>query len=142
MENEAAGIGTGENLGRTATRAGAAGLGAWGGAAAGAAIGTVIFPGIGTTIGGLIGGALGAWGGNFLGDEGGDLIFGEMGTPKGIKLNDFVLEANPNDKIGGVLDNNSVDEMRASLKQLVELQTATVKNTGEVKMELHSYELQ
>ena len=142
MENEAAGIGTGENLGRTATRAGAAGLGAWGGAAAGAAIGTAIFPGIGTTIGGLIGGALGAWGGNFLGDEGGDLIFGEMGTPKGIKLNDFVLEANPNDKIGGVLDNNSVDEMRASLKQLVELQTATVKNTGEVKMELHSYELQ
>ena len=105
------------------------GLGIGGSALTGAGIGMMFGP-WGAAIGGLIGAGYGAYQ---------ELSKKEESK---IKLNDFVLETNPNDKIGGVLDNRSVDEMKASLQQLVELQTATVKNTGEVKMEMHSYELQ
>jgi hypothetical protein len=76
-ENSAMGMGTGENVGRTAAKATGAGLGGWGGAAAGAAIGTAIFPVIGTAIGGLIGGLLGAWGGGAVGEAGGDAMYGD-----------------------------------------------------------------
>jgi hypothetical protein len=74
-DNKAKGIGTGENVARTAQVAGGAGLGAWGGAAAGAAIGSVV-PVVGTLIGGLIGGALGAWGGSEIGKAAGNAEFG------------------------------------------------------------------
>lgn len=79
-ENSEMGMGTGENIGRTATKAAGAGLGAWGGAAAGAAIGSVV-PVIGTAIGGLIGGLIGGfaggWGGSKLGEAAGDAIYGD-----------------------------------------------------------------
>lgn len=79
-ENSSMGMGTGENIGRTATKAAGAGLGAWGGAAAGAAIGSVV-PVIGTAIGGLIGGLIGGfaggWGGSKLGEAAGDAIYGD-----------------------------------------------------------------
>jgi hypothetical protein len=75
-ENAAMGMGGGENAGRTAVKAGGAGLGAWGGGAAGAAIGTAALPVIGTAIGGLIGAAIGAWGGGAAGEAAGDAIYG------------------------------------------------------------------
>jgi len=75
QDNKSKGIGTGENVARTAQVAGGAGLGAWGGAAAGAAIGSVV-PVVGTIIGGLIGGAIGAWGGSALGKAAGNAEFG------------------------------------------------------------------
>lgn len=78
-ENSAMGMSTGENVGRTAAKAGSAGLGAWGGASAGAAIGTMIFPGIGTAIGGLLGGAIGGIAGSSLGESIGDFFFGDEG---------------------------------------------------------------
>ncbi len=76
QDNKSKGIGTGENIARTAQVAGGAGLGAWGGAAAGAAIGSIV-PVVGTIIGGLIGGALGAWGGSALGKAAGNAEFGD-----------------------------------------------------------------
>ena len=76
-ENSAAGMGTGENVGRTGVRAATAGGGAWGGAALGATIGTMIFPGVGTAIGGLIGGIAGGMAGDKIGDVGGDAVWGK-----------------------------------------------------------------
>lgn len=76
QDNKSKGIGTGENVARTATTATGAGLGAWGGAAAGAAIGSVV-PVVGTLIGGLIGGAIGAWGGKSIAQAGNDAVFGD-----------------------------------------------------------------
>ena len=83
-ENAAAGMGGAENAGRTATRATASGLGAWGGAAGGAAIGTMIFPGVGTAIGGLLGGIIGGLAGDKVGDVGGDAMFSRSGK-KGLE---------------------------------------------------------
>lgn len=74
--NDANGMATGENLGRTGITGVGAGLGGWGGAALGAEIGLVGGP-IGAAIGALIGGAIGAWGGSELGGMGGDAIFGD-----------------------------------------------------------------
>ena len=90
-ENSEAGMGTGENVGRTGIRATGAGLGAWGGAAAGAAIGSVV-PVVGTLIGGVIGGILGGMAGGMAGDIGGDVAFGG-------EVDDAVIKFNPNDKI-------------------------------------------
>jgi len=90
-ENSINGVGTRENVGRTATRAGLAGGGAWGGAALGATIGTMVFPGVGTAIGGLIGGIAGGLAGDYVGDKGGDLIFGNAKTPK--KYNDVIMRS-------------------------------------------------
>ena len=90
-ENSEAGMGTGENVGRTGIRATGAGLGAWGGAAAGAALGSVV-PVVGTLIGGVIGGILGGMAGDKIGDIGGDVAFGG-------DVDDAVIRFNPNDKI-------------------------------------------
>jgi hypothetical protein len=38
-----------------------------------------------------------------------------------VQANDFVIEPNSNDKIGGVLDNKSVTEMVSLLQQMVGL---------------------
>ena len=55
-----------------------------------------------------------------------------------LKVNDFSIEANPKDKIGGVLDNNSVNEMVGLLKQMVGLlsqrQTVTIGEGTMVEM--------
>jgi hypothetical protein len=106
-ENAESGMGTGENVGRTAAKGVGAGGGAWAGAAGGAAIGTMIFPGVGTAIGGLIGGALGAWGGGELGEAGGDAIFGDE-KKKGIVLNDGIIKFNDRDKFMKVNDGTMI----------------------------------
>jgi phage tail tape-measure protein len=99
-ENSAAGMGTGENVGRTATRATGAGLGAWGGAAGGAAIGTMIFPGVGTAIGGLLGGIIGGLAGDKVGDIGGDAMFDKKGK-RGI--NDGIFNSPVHDATFGMV---------------------------------------
>ena len=92
--NQAMGMDTGENVGRTAIRGGASGLGAWGGAA----LGTAIFPGVGTVIGGIAGGL----GGDALGDSLGDTFMGSGGakpTPNNSNVvHDGIIKFNPNDK--------------------------------------------
>jgi hypothetical protein len=75
-ENDAMGMGTGENLGRTFSKGASAGAGGWGGAAAGAAIGTAILPGIGTLLGGLVGALAGSKLGGYVGEGIGDAFFG------------------------------------------------------------------
>jgi hypothetical protein len=55
----------------------------------------------------------------------GDSVKTQASTPEGIGVsvdaNDFVLNTNPNDKIGGVLDNRSVESMISLLEQMVGL---------------------
>jgi hypothetical protein len=55
----------------------------------------------------------------------GDSVKTQASTPEGIGVsvdaNDFVLNTNPNDKIGGVLDNKSVESMISLLEQMVGL---------------------
>ena len=75
-ENDAMGMGTGENIGRTFSKGASAGAGGWGGAAAGAAIGTALLPGIGTLLGGLIGGLAGSKLGGYVGEGIGDAFLG------------------------------------------------------------------
>lgn len=75
-ENDAMGMGTGENIGRTFSKGASAGAGGWGGAAAGAAIGTAILPGIGTLLGGLVGALAGSKLGGYVGEGIGDAFFG------------------------------------------------------------------
>jgi hypothetical protein len=67
-ENAAMGMGTGENIGRTASKGGGAGAGAMAGAAFGAFAGP---------LGILIGGAIGGIAGSALGEEIGDAIWGQ-----------------------------------------------------------------
>jgi hypothetical protein len=70
-ENSAMGMGTGENIGRTASKGGGAGAGALAGAAMGAWAGP---------IGMLIGGAIGGFAGSEFGEQIGDAIWGEEGA--------------------------------------------------------------
>ena len=111
-ENSAMGMGTGENVGRTGTKAAGAGLGAWGGAAAGAAIGSVV-PVIGTAIGGIIGCIVGGFAGSEFGESISDAIWGDEGAQAGSavggtkydvsKIRDGIM-FHPNDKFVKVND--------------------------------------
>jgi hypothetical protein len=55
-----------------------------------------------------------------------------------LKANDFTIQANPNDKIGGVLDNKSVEEMVSLMRQMVSLlskkQTVVIGDNTMVEM--------
>jgi hypothetical protein len=54
----------------------------------------------------------------------GDMALGDSAkaaAPSEIKVNDFMLDTHPNDKIGGVLDNRSVEGMLGYLEQMVML---------------------
>lgn len=110
-ENSAAGVSTGENVGRTGVRAAAAGGGAWGGAALGATIGTMIFPGVGTAIGGLIGGIAGGLAGDKIGDASGDAVWGKSnngGLSIGAPVHDGFFEGGMDSmaaKVGGAFLN-------------------------------------
>jgi len=123
QENKELGIGTKENVGRSATKGITAGLGAWGGAAAGAAIGSVV-PVIGTVIGGLIGGALGAMGGDAIGGGLGDAMYGEKQRRyDGSEVKDGIIKFHPNDKFmqmndGAILASTQEGQLHKAAKEL------------------------
>ena len=122
QENKELGIGTKENVGRSATKGITAGLGAWGGAAAGAAIGSVV-PVIGTVIGGLIGGALGAMGGDAIGGGLGDAMYGEKQRRYSNEVNDGIIKFHPNDKFmqmndGAILASTQEGQLHKAAKEL------------------------
>ncbi|MBQ3311812.1 DUF3482 domain-containing protein [bacterium] len=69
-----------KQLGKSAVKVAASGVGMWAGAKAGAAIGAAIgsvFPGVGTAIGGVIGGAIGGAVGMFLAEKASDAVMGK-----------------------------------------------------------------
>jgi len=105
--NKANGVGTSENIKRTALVGGLTGLGAYGGAALGAELGSVV-PVIGTIIGGIAGAYLG-----HLAAKGADnAIYGDN------KHNDFISRPgeqtqsfNSKDTIIGAKSNGPIDKM-------------------------------
>lgn len=78
-ENSEMGMGTGENIARTASKSAGAGLGAWYGATAGASIGALGGPlaPITVPLGMFIGGLVGGWGGGKLVEAASDAIYGD-----------------------------------------------------------------
>jgi hypothetical protein len=125
-ENSEAGMGTGENVGRTGIRATGAGLGAWGGAAAGAALGSVV-PVVGTLIGGVIGGILGGMAGDKFGDIAGDVAFG---------VDDAIIKFNPQDKIVSMDDGLVASTNKGKIDDLVQ-----GRNTKKQKIEFGKLEI-
>jgi hypothetical protein len=106
--NKEAGMGTGENVTKTATSTAGKGLGTWGGAAAGAAIGSVV-PVVGTLLGGLIGGALGY----FAGDK----VSSGVNNMWGKKTHDGVFNAPVNDgHFAGAAGKGSASKMAGFMK--------------------------
>jgi hypothetical protein len=65
-----------------------------------------------------------------LGGIAGGAIGGKFDEPETtMKVNDFTIETNPNDKIGGVLDNTSVDKINSTLEALLSETRNRVKET-------------
>jgi hypothetical protein len=128
-ENAAMGMGTGENVFRSGTKAVTAGAGGWGGAAAGAAIGTALLPGIGTLLGGLIGGIAGGKLGDYVGEGIGDAFAGDekAKTPSAVsygRVNDGII-FHPQDKFLKVNDS-----MMLASTQKGQLHKAATELTG------------
>jgi hypothetical protein len=139
QDNKSKGIGTGENVARTAQVAAGAGGGAWAGAATGAALGSLAGP-IGTVIGGLIGGALGAWGGGALGKAAGNAEFGDkdkMVTPAKIAAvtpgNTSVTTSISNSE---KFLQDKLTYMSGNLERVVDRTTRTMINTAATTKEL------
>jgi hypothetical protein len=106
---------------------GMAGGSALGGGGTGAMIGSMIGTGIGAA-GQLIGIPMPI--GMALGGLAGGAIGGKFDEPETtMQVNDFTIETNPNDKIGGVLDNTSVDKINSTLEALLSETRNMVKET-------------
>jgi hypothetical protein len=89
-----------ENAVRTTSKALLTGGGAWGGAVAGAALGAFAGP-VGALVGAGIGGAIGAWGGGAASEAVNTGMYGK-------KVDDGVINFNPNDKFMKVNDGTMI----------------------------------
>ena len=110
--NKESGMGTGENVGKTATSTAAKGVGAFAGmkagAMGGAAIGTMIFPGVGTAIGGFLGGLIGGGLGYYAGDKVSSGVNNLWGKKKhdgifGAPVNDGMFAGSKGKALGGFM---------------------------------------